>query len=131
VPPLAFLLALPPLMTIAFCLLPSADGAIGLIGAFAFAGATCSAYFPMLVAYAAGAFPQRVAWVASMMITAQMVGIGLGTYVIGLIKGTASITSLYYAATALPAATLLLIVLGRHAAATKSLTPINASNASS
>jgi fucose permease len=128
-PPLAFLLALPPLMTAAFFLLPIATGAAGLIGAFAFAGLACSAYFPMLVAYAAGAFPQRVAWIASMMITAQMVGIGLGTYAIGLIKGTASITSLYYVATALPAATLILIATGRHVAAGNSLRLIKASSA--
>ncbi|MFC4314690.1 MFS transporter [Steroidobacter flavus] len=128
-PPLAFLLALPPLMTAAFCLLPLTGSAAGLIGAFAFAGLACSAYFPMLVAYAAGAFPQRVAWIASMMITAQMVGIGLGTYTIGLIKGTASITSLYYVATALPAATLILIAVGRHLAAGKSLRVIKTSSA--
>lgn len=128
VPPLAFLLALPPMMTAAFCLLPIADSAASLIGAFAFAGAACSAYFPMLVAYAASAFPQRVAWIASMMITAQMVGIGLGTYVIGLIKGTASITALYYVATTLPAATLLLIAVGRHVVATPSLSLIKASS---
>ena len=128
VPPLAFLLALPPMMTAAFCLLPISDSAAGLIGAFAFAGAACSAYFPMLVAYAASAFPQRVAWIASMMITAQMVGIGLGTYAIGLIKGTASITSLYYAATTLPAATLLLIALGRHLAPSRSRGLLNVSS---
>ncbi len=129
VPPIAFLLALPPLMTAAFCLLPIAAGTAGVIGAFAFAGLTCSAYFPMLVAYAAAAFPERVAWIASMMITAQMVGIGFGTYVIGLIKGTASITSLYYAATALPAATLMLIAVGRHVATARSLRSIKASSA--
>jgi hypothetical protein len=131
VPPLAFLLALPPMMTAAFCLLPITDGSAGLIGAFAFAGVACSAYFPMLVAYAASAFPERVAWIASMMITAQMVGIGLGTYAIGLIKGTASITSLYYAATALPAATLLLIAVGRHLAAPRARGLIHASSARS
>jgi fucose permease len=128
-PPLTFLLALPPLMAAAFFLLPLADSAAGTIGAFAFAGFACSAYFPMLVAYAAGAFPQQVAWIASMMITAQMVGIGLGTYVIGLIKGTASITSLYYAATTLPAATLILIAIGRHLAAGNPQRLIKASSA--
>ena len=111
VPPHWFLIALPFAMAAAFQLLPGASGAVALVAGFAFAGLACSAYFPMLVAYVAAAFPRRVAWVASMMITAQMVGIGLGTYAIGLLKQHTSIAELYRFAIVLPALMLLLIVL--------------------
>jgi fucose permease len=111
VSPLAFLAGLPLAMTAAFWVLPTASGSSALIGAFAFAGLACSAYFPMLVAYAASAYPNRVSWIASMMITAQMVGIGFGTYAVGMLKGTSSIAELYRAAIALPIATSILLVL--------------------
>jgi MFS family permease len=111
VSPVTFLVGLPLAMAAAFWWLPTASGSSGLIGAFAFAGLACSAYFPMLVAYAAAAYPHRVSWIASMMITAQMVGIGLGTYAVGMLKGTSSIAELYRAAVALPIATSLLLVL--------------------
>jgi len=110
--------SLPGLMIAAFLLLPYADTAVRGIAAFALAGIACSAFFPLSIGLASQRFEQHVPWVSSMLIAALMVGVGLGSYVIGLLREAVAMEQLYRLSVLYPALVLILgfIVLRRHAA---------------
>ncbi|MEI2769477.1 MAG: hypothetical protein V9G98_01620 [Candidatus Competibacter sp.] len=102
--PLTIWLALPALMIAAFLLLPGASTpALGL-GLFALAGLACSAFFPLTITLASERFPEHVAWVSSMLIAALMVGVGLGSFVIGPLREWLSLEQLYQLSAAYPVA---------------------------
>ncbi len=104
--PLAIWLALPVLMIAAFLLLPGASTpALGL-GLFALAGLACSAFFPLTITLASQRFPEHVAWVSSMLIAALMVGVGLGSFVIGPLRDWLSLEQLYQLSAAYPVAVI-------------------------
>ncbi|MFD2580551.1 MFS transporter [Novosphingobium colocasiae] len=109
--PLVFLYTLPILIAFAFLALPDVNSAGGAILAFGFAGLACSAYFPMLITHAASAYPAAMGWIATLMISAQMVGIGIGTFVVGGLVGLVPFERLYQTSIALPIATLVLLAL--------------------
>ncbi|HUM91985.1 MAG TPA: hypothetical protein PLM32_11500, partial [Candidatus Competibacter sp.] len=93
--PLTIWLALPALMIAALLLLPGASTpALGL-GLFALAGLACSAFFPLTITLASERFPEHVAWVSSMLIAALMVGVGLGSFVIGPLRDWLAFEQLY------------------------------------
>jgi MFS family permease len=93
--PMTIWLVLPVLMIAAFLQLPGADTpALGL-GLFALAGLACSAFFPLTITLASERFPEHVAWVSSMLIAALMVGVGLGSFVIGPLREWLSLENLY------------------------------------
>ncbi|MCP5426305.1 MAG: MFS transporter [Gammaproteobacteria bacterium] len=95
VPPLNIWLLLPGLMVTAFLLMPEASTpALGL-GLFGLAGLACSAFFPLTITLASERFPDHVAWVSSMLIAALMVGVGLGSFVIGPLREWMSLEQLY------------------------------------
>lgn len=106
--PLAIWLALPTLMIAAFLLLPDADTAARGLGLFALAGLACSAFFPLTIALASERFPEHVAWVSSMLIAALMVGVGLGSFLIGLLREWLSLEQLYPLSAAYPTAVIAL-----------------------
>lgn len=112
-PPTAFLVGLPLVMALAFLLLPGIETRDGALAGFALAGLGCSAFFPMLVAFAAGRFPASVSWIASMLTAAMMVGVGIGSYAVGALRGDRSIAQLYDVSIAWPLAALGLILLAR------------------
>jgi len=93
--PLTIWLALPALMVVAFLLLPSAETPLLGLGLFALAGLACSAFFPLTITLASERFPQHVAWVSSMLIAALMVGVGLGSFVIGPLREWLTFEQLY------------------------------------
>ncbi len=102
--PTTIWLALPVLMIAAFLLLPGANTpALGL-GLFALAGLSCSAFFPLTITLAAARFPKHVAWVSSMMIAALMVGVGLGSFLIGSLREWLTLEQIYRFSTAYPIA---------------------------
>ncbi|MEH3047638.1 MFS transporter [Sphingomonas adhaesiva] len=109
--PAVFLIALPCAMAAALLWLPGIADAAQAYGGFAAAGLACSAFFPMLVAFTAARAPQAISWIASMLTAAMMVGVGLGSYAVGALRGGASIASLYGYATAVPVACLLCVAL--------------------
>ena len=119
VPPATLLCALPVAMAAVLLLLPTAQTATGVVAGFALAGLACSAFFPMLVAFAAGPFPAGVSWIASMLTAAMMVGVGIGSYGIGALKGAGSIASLYQVAILAPLGALVLVLLARSIAVRK------------
>lgn len=112
-PPTTFLIGLPLVMALAFLLLPGIETRNGALAGFALAGLGCSAFFPMLVAFAAGRFPASVSWIASMLTAAMMVGVGIGSYAVGALRGDRSIAELYDVSIAWPLAALGLILLAR------------------
>jgi fucose permease len=102
VAPQVIWLALPALMAVAFLLLPGAHTpALGL-GLFALAGLACSAFFPLTITLASARFPDHVAWVSSMLIAALMVGVGLGSFVIGPLREWLALEQIYRLSTLYP-----------------------------
>jgi fucose permease len=101
-------LALPALMVLAFLLLPYADTPTRGIAGFALAGLACSAFFPLSIGLASQRFENQVPWVSSMLIAALMVGVGLGSYLIGLLRDAVAMEQLYRLSTVYPIAALLL-----------------------
>lgn len=93
--PMAFLIALPLLTIASFLYLPHVNShATALLG-FALAGLACSAFFPMLVGFAADAHPKHVSWIASMLTAAMMLGVGIGSYAVGAFRSVVSLPDLY------------------------------------
>ena len=93
--PLTIWLILPVLMIAAVLLLPAANTpALGL-GLFALAGLACSAFFPLTITLASAHFPDHVAWASSMLIAALMVGVGLGSSVIGPLREWLTLEQMY------------------------------------
>ncbi len=108
--PLTIWLILPALMVAAFLLLPAANTpALGL-GLFALAGLACSAFFPLTITLASARFPDRVAWVSSMLVAALMVGVGLGSFVIGPLREWLAFEQLYRLSAFYPATVIALVL---------------------
>ena len=104
--PLTIWLALPALMIAAFLLLPGASTPVLGLGLFALAGLACSAFFPLTITLASERFPEHVAWVSSMLIAALMVGVGLGSFVIGPLREWLSLEQIYQFSVAYPVAVI-------------------------
>lgn len=101
-------LALPILMIVAFLLLPYANTPFLGIALFAFAGLACSAFFPLSIGLASRRFENHVPWVSSALIAALMVGVGVGSYVIGLLREAFPFERLYQISALYPLAALML-----------------------
>jgi predicted MFS family arabinose efflux permease len=101
-------LFLPVLMITAFLALPYAHSAATGIGLFALAGFACSGFFPLTIGLVSTRFPQHVAWVSSMMIAALMIGVGLGSFVIGPLRQWLTLEQLYQVSAIYPLAALAL-----------------------
>ena len=93
--PLTIWLVLPALMIAAFLLLPAADTPTLGLTLFGLAGLACSAFFPLTITLASARFPEHVAWVSSMLIAALMVGVGLGSFVIGPLREWLALEQIY------------------------------------
>lgn len=106
-------LGLPLLMIAAFWLLPAVSTPASAMATFALAGLACSAFFPLTIGLISAQFPQHVAWVSSMMIAALMVGVGLGSYVVGPLRAVLSMETLYQVSSVYPVVVLLLALLLR------------------
>lgn len=100
---------LPLLMTASFVTIPQFSGGAALVIGYAFAGVACSAFFPLMVAVAARPFPEHVSWIASMLTASLMIGVGVGSYVIGAQMQSMPISKLYIYFAVLPVVTFLLM----------------------
>lgn len=109
VPPAVFLLALPLGMTASLLFLPNVASVDTAYLGFALAGLSCSAFFPMLVAFTAQQSPAAISWIASMLTAAMMVGVGIGSYAVGALRSGMPIASLYGQAIIAPLLCLLCI----------------------
>jgi fucose permease len=109
-------LTLPLMMITTLLLLPLTATAASGIGLFALAGLSCSAFFPLTVGLASKRFAEHQALVASLLIAALMVGVGLGSFVIGPLRQAFTIAELYRFSTLYPLGALLLalgVILAR------------------
>lgn len=98
-----------PLIMIAACLLiAQAHSATSGVALFALAGLGCSAFFPLTIARAASVFPHHVAWVSSMLIAALMLGVGLGSFMVGPLRASFALADLYRLSAVYPACALVL-----------------------
>lgn len=104
-------ITLPILMMVAFLLLPNANSDFAGITLFALAGLACSAFFPLTIGLISSRFPHHVAWVSSMMIAALMIGVGLGTFIIGALRMELGMEQLYRISAGYPLAALVLAVI--------------------
>jgi predicted MFS family arabinose efflux permease len=102
---------LPLFMAAIFILLPHADSALLGVGLFAIAGLSCSAFFPLTVRLVSQCFPSHVAWVSSMITAALMIGIGSGTFVIGVLTGKFPLEEVYTMSAAYPLSVFFLAVV--------------------
>lgn len=102
---------LPLLMIAAFLLLPYANTPALGIGLFALSGIACSAFFPISIGIASQRFRAYVPWVSSMLIAALMVGVGLGSWVVGLLREMFSMEQLYRLSVLYPVLVLVLAAI--------------------
>lgn len=100
---------LPVMMAAAFLLLPAVHGALLGVVLFAFAGLACSAFFPLTIGLAARRFPGHTAWTASALMAALMVGVGLGSFLVGPLRGVMPLARLYSLSAAYPLVALVLV----------------------
>lgn len=113
--PAAFLFVLPWIIGGSLWVLPQVESPAAGLLKFGLAGLGCSAFFPMLVAYAAGRYPNDVAWIGSTLTAAMMVGVGVGSYGVGALAGAFSIAELYRFALICPVLILFLLFVSRRA----------------
>jgi len=103
-------LTLPPLMALAFWLLPGVGGGASAIVLYALGGLACSAFFPLTVAIGARLHPAQAAALSSLLTAALMLGIGAGSALIGLLKQLLDWGSLYHLAVLFPLTALGLAI---------------------
>ena len=102
--------ALPLAMALAFLALPFVQGVPAALLGFAFAGLACSAFFPLTVSLGAASFAGGAARASSLLTAALMVGVGVGSFVIGPLRGAASLSALYQVSAVYPLVALGLCV---------------------
>lgn len=100
---------LPLLMALAFWLLPAVRGPLDGMAAYGLAGLACSAFFPLTVGIASAHYPRQAALVSSLMVSALMLGVGLGSYGLGPLRAAMPLARLFPWAAAVP---LLALGLG-------------------
>lgn len=103
-------LALPPLMLAAFWLLPYINSGNSGVLLYALGGLACSAFFPLTVAIAVRIHPRQAAALSSLLTAALMLGIGAGSFLIGLLKQSLDWNSLYHMAALFPLLAFVLAV---------------------
>jgi fucose permease len=103
-------LLLPLLMISAFLALPYANTALVGVGLFALAGLACSGFFPLTIGLSSARYPNYAAWVSSMMIAALMVGVGLGSFIVGPLREWLALEQLYQLSAVYPLTALVLAV---------------------
>jgi predicted MFS family arabinose efflux permease len=87
--------ALPLAMLAVFLALPHVMTAPQGIAAFALAGFACSAFFPLSVSLAGRSIRGGAARASSLLTAALMIGVGIGSFVIGPLRASSSIAGLY------------------------------------
>lgn len=94
--------ALPIAMALGFVALPLVRDLGAAILAFGFAGLGCSAFFPLTVSLASPYFAGGAARASSLLSAALMVGVGLGSFVVGPLREGVALTTLYQWSTTYP-----------------------------
>jgi fucose permease len=95
--------ALPLGMLAVFFMLPLADSAWVGISLFALAGLSCSAVFPLTIELASQRFALHGPQVGALLTAALMIGVGVGSYAVGLLRETVPLETLYSLSALYPA----------------------------
>lgn len=103
-------LGLPLAMALVLFLLPVAEGAWSGLALFAAAGVACSAFLPLTLAFATKRFSGRESAVASVLIASLAVGIGMGSFLLGVLRQLASFDVLYRVAALFPLLMWVLLI---------------------
>jgi fucose permease len=106
---------LPLAMFAVFLLLPRVTTAAAGIAGFALAGIACSAFFPLSVSLSARHFTGGAARASSLLTAALMIGVGLGSFVVGPLRSALSIANLYRVSALYPAMAFVLCLWLRSA----------------
>lgn len=103
-------------MMAAFVLVAGSHSASDAIARFAFAGAACSAIFPLLLGLASIEFPDRTPRVAALFSAAVILGLGIGSFCVGPLRDWLRLERVYALSAIWPLLMgLILIALGRPA----------------
>lgn len=94
-PPQVLYRASPVAMAACFLALPFMSTHWGLIGTFAGAGAACSIYYPYSMSFALHAYSRRQTQAAGLLVAALMSGEGIGSYALGPLQGSLSLSRIY------------------------------------
>jgi predicted MFS family arabinose efflux permease len=108
-------LLLPLLMIAAVLLLPYVSTPVSGIGLFALSCIACSAFFPRSIGIASERFRDNVPWVSSMLIAELMVGVALGFWLVGLLRGILPMEDLYRLSVCYPLLAFLLAIIALRA----------------
>ena len=95
VSPARIALGLAVAMAAAFLVVARARGTFGLLAAFAFAGLACSASFPVLLGLSAGELPERRPQVSAAFSAAVLIGIAIGSFGVGPLRGRMPLEQIY------------------------------------
>lgn len=106
-------IGLPVVMLVSLLLLPVATAPAMVFGLYAVAGLGCSGFFPLTMGIAARRFPHHVAWVLGMIYAALASGVGVGSFVMGALRGRFSLSEIYLGATVYPLICILLAAFVR------------------
>jgi fucose permease len=102
---------LPLIIAAAFPALARIETIAEAYAAYAVAGLACSAFFPLSMTLASERFAQGIAQVSSLMIAALMCGVGLGSYVIGLLRQQFGLERLFDLSVIYPLAALVIVLV--------------------
>ena len=107
--PWAFWLTLPFILIACYLSLGFIHGPLSGVLIFAWAGAGCSAFFPLTLSLAGRAFPDEVERVTSLLVAAVIAGGGFCAYGYGALRSHASLETLFHLSVGYPILMLLLV----------------------
>lgn len=102
--------SLPVGMILVFLALPLVRTEVQGVVGFALAGLACSAFFPLSVSLTARHVPGGAARASSLLTAALMIGVGIGSFVIGPLRTASSIATLYRVSAVYPLVAFALCV---------------------
>lgn len=108
VPPERVFVALPLLMATSSLLLPGADTVVRAALLFALAGLGCSAFYPLTVGLASRRFPGHVTWVTTILYSALVAGLGIGSFLMGALRSRMGLGPMYAWSAVFPLLALVL-----------------------
>ncbi|MBD3334116.1 MAG: hypothetical protein GF355_01205 [Candidatus Eisenbacteria bacterium] len=98
-------------MAVAFPLVSTSGGSPGALLKFAFAGASCSALFPLLLSLASEELPQRTPQVSALSSAAVAAGLAIGSFGVGPLRAMIGLTHVYIFSAAGPVMIVLLVLI--------------------
>lgn len=91
------------LLMLAFVAVPRASTPAQALVVFAFAGLSCSAFFPLSVTLLSRRFPGHAAFTGSLMVASLMLGVGIASFSIGPLHDRWSLATIYLGSALYPA----------------------------